>query len=287
MCAHLAEVDALPQEVPGYILEGFTQCLVVEFKEIHKLLNTAKKVHQMQPVSGKRDINTTLVAVQNLCSKANDVFHSLNLTKKWNISQGYWVNAFGSICYNCGAPDHTSNKCPLPRNEPKITKAKDICAKSVTEGRGSSGHGSGHGRGCGDGCGGRGGDHTNTRGEWGTNKGDPSTPGTSTSLGDGVEKQNGKWMMNCKSCQWNETHTSWFHGKWNCNQSTFCIPATHVFWGKLGTTPSAKKGLASAASTSTASSGVFRGQLSGLINRYKTEADDGAFASFLSDSKDC
>jgi hypothetical protein len=61
-------------------------------------------------------------------------------------------------------------------------------------------------------------------------------------------------------CRLNETNTSQFHGKWNRNQSTFCIPATHVFWGKLGTTPSAEKVPAPAAGT--ASSGVSRGQLS-------------------------
>jgi hypothetical protein len=53
-------------------------------------------------------------------------------------------------------------------------------------------------------------------------------------------------MMNCKSCRWNETHTSQFHGRLNCNQSTFCISAIHVFRGKLETTPSAENGLADA-----------------------------------------
>jgi hypothetical protein len=100
MCACLAEVDTLTQEVPGYILEGFTRCLVVEFKVIHKLLNTANKVYQMRAVSGKRDSNTTLAAVQKLCSKANAVFHSLNLTNKGNIPQGHQANAFGNVCYN-------------------------------------------------------------------------------------------------------------------------------------------------------------------------------------------
>jgi hypothetical protein len=92
MCARLAEVDPLPQEVPGYILEGFTRCLVVESKEIHKLLNTADKVHQMRAVSGKQDSNTTLAAVQKPCSNANDMFHTLNLTNKWNIPQGHQAN---------------------------------------------------------------------------------------------------------------------------------------------------------------------------------------------------
>jgi hypothetical protein len=279
VCARLAEVDALPQEVPGYILEGFTRCSVVEFRDIHKLLYTTDKVRQMRAVSGKRDSNTTLVAVQKLCSEANDVFHSLNLTNKWNIPQGHRADAVGFACDNCGSPDHPSYKCPLPRDEAKITKAKEARTKS-NDGRGSGGRGRGRGRG--DGRGGRGGDRTNTRGKWGANKGDPATPGTNTSSGDGVEKRNGKWMMNCKSCGWNESHTSGFHGEWDRNQSTFRIPSTHTFWTKSGTSPSAEKSPTPAAA-GTASSGVSRGQLSGLINRYKTESDDGAFTSFLSE----
>jgi hypothetical protein len=39
---------------------------------------------------------------------------------------------------------HTSNKCPLPCNEAKITKAKEVCAKLVTEGCDSGGCGPGH-----------------------------------------------------------------------------------------------------------------------------------------------
>jgi hypothetical protein len=116
------------------------------------------------------------------------VFRSLNLTNEWNIPQGHRADAFGNVCYNCDAPDHTSNKCPLPHDEAKITKAKEACSKSVTEGCGSGGCGCGHGRGDGRG-GGRGGDRTNTWGKWGTNKGNPATPGKNTSLGGGVEKQ--------------------------------------------------------------------------------------------------
>jgi hypothetical protein len=126
------------------------------------------------------------------------MFHSLNLKIKWNIPQSHWDDAFGNVCYNCGTPDHPSNKCPLSRNEAKITKAKEARVKSVTEGCGYEGRG--HGRRCSDGCGGRGGDRTNTRGKWGTNKGNLATPSTNTSLGDGIEKQNGKWMMNYKLC---------------------------------------------------------------------------------------
>ena len=166
MCARLAEVDALPQEVPGYILEGFTRCSVVEFRDIHKLLYTTDKVRQMRAVSGRRDSNTNLAAVQKLCSEANDVFHSLNLTNKWNIPQSHRADAVGFACDNCGSLDHASYKCPHPRDEAKITKAKEARTKS-NDGRGSGGRGRGRGR-C-DGRGGRGGDRTNTRGKSGAN----------------------------------------------------------------------------------------------------------------------
>ena len=155
------------------------------------------------------------------------------------------------------AADHTADKYPLPCNEATITMVNEVYTMSISEGHGSGGCG----RGCrrGDGPGGRVGCCTKTQGKWGAAKGGPTTPGTNTSSGDGIKKQNGKWMMNCKSCGWNETHTSQFHGEWNCNQATFCIPATHAFWGKSGTTrPDPCAG--------TASSGISRGQLSGLIN---------------------
>ncbi len=38
VCTCLAEVNALPQESIGFILEGLTCCSVPEFKDIHRLL---------------------------------------------------------------------------------------------------------------------------------------------------------------------------------------------------------------------------------------------------------
>ncbi len=110
------------------------------------------------------------------------MFHYLNLTNKWDVPQGHRADAFGNVCYNCGALNHTSNKYPLPCNEAKITETKVVRTKPVTEGQGSGGCGCGLGHG--DGCGSHKGDRTNTWGKWGTNKGDPATLGTNTSLGD-------------------------------------------------------------------------------------------------------
>jgi hypothetical protein len=247
------------------------------FRDIHRLLNTADKVRQMWAITGKR--NSKKKPCISCCSEANDMFHSLNLTNKWNIPQGHRADAFGIVCFNCDSSDHTSDKCPHPRDEAKITKAKEVRVKSIGKGPGSGSRG--HGRGRGDGHSGHRGDGNITRGKWGANKGAPSTPGTNTSLGDIVRQRNGKWMMNCKSCGWNESHTSKYRDEWNQNQSTFSIPVTFVFWSKLGKTPSPEKRPIPAARS--ASSGVFKGQLSGLINQYKTETEDGAFSSFLSE----
>ncbi len=88
--------------------------------------------------------------------------------------------------------------------------------------------------------------------------------GSNETSADGIDKRNGSWMMNCKSCGWNDTHTSGYHGEWTCNQSAFKLPATHVFWSKSGSAPSAEEGSPPAPSTDT--SGVSKGQLSELIS---------------------
>ncbi len=116
---------------------------MVEFRDIHKLLATTDKVCQTQAVSGKWDITITLAAVQKLCSKASEVFHSLNLMNKWNISHDHWDDASGLVCFDCSTPYHTSDKCPLSHNETKITKAKEVHTESIAEGRGSIGCGCG------------------------------------------------------------------------------------------------------------------------------------------------
>jgi hypothetical protein len=279
VCARLAEVDQLPQESTTFILEGFTRCSVTEFREIHKLLATTEKVNQMRVHTKKRDSSATLAAVNKLCSEACEVFHSLNLTNKWNIPQGHRTDAFIPVsCYNCGSPDHTADVCPKPRDEAKIKKAKEARDKAVKESRGGRGGSRGGGRGRGGRGGGRGDDRTNSRDKWGAN-GDSKR--TDTISANGIEKRNGEWMMNCKSCGWNDTHTSGFHGEWSRNQGSFQLPSTHVFWTKSGK-PSSEKAPGPASGTAT-SAGIPRGQLSGLISRYKTDTEDGAFASFLSE----
>ncbi len=276
--ACLVEVDALPHKAVGQIMEGFTCCSVAEFRDMHKLLSTTERICQICVLGGKRDSSITFAAIKKLCSEASEFFHVLNLSNKWNIPQGHRHDAGIISCYNCGAPDHTSNKCPQPRNEAKFTKAKEVCARANADARGGRGHGRGGGHGSGQGGSGGTNLRHNSCGKWG----DKGAPNDATNK-SGVEKINGKWKMNCKSCGWNSTHTTGYHGKWLRNQSTFQFPVTHVFWSKSGALPAASTPAPPA--TNVGGGALSRGQLSSLINCHKTETEDGAFASFLSEFK--
>ncbi len=276
MSARLAEVDALPHEAVGQILEGITCCSIVGFRDMHKLLSTTKRICQIHVAEWKRDSSIAFAAIKKLCSKASEFFHVLNLLNKWNIPQGHWHNATIISCYNLRAPDHTSDKCPQPRNEAKITKAKENFARANADGCGGRDHGRGAGRGSGRG--GKGGTNLwhNPCGKWG----DKGALDAATNK-SGVEKINGKWKMNCKSCGWNLTHTTDYYGEWWPNQSTFQLPATHVSWSKSGAPPAASTPAPPA--TNVGGGALSRGQLSSLINRHKTETEDGAFVFFLSE----
>ncbi len=146
MSARPAEVDALPHKGLGQILEVITHCSVPDFWDMHKMLITTERICQMHTMRGKRDSSVTLAAIKKLCSEAVDYFHILNLLNKWNIPQGHRADAAVISCYNCGALDHTSDKCPKPCNEAKIAKAKEAHAKANAGGRGGSGCGRGTGR---------------------------------------------------------------------------------------------------------------------------------------------
>jgi hypothetical protein len=169
------------------------------------------------------------------------MFNVLNVTKEWNIPQKHRINA----CFNCGDPDHGIPKCPKHINQSRINKAKSKFSRSGG-GRGYRGGGRNgrNGRGCGCGSGhGRGdGDKANSRGKW---KSDAKAVNAVTTS-SGVGKHKGKWSMMCKSCGWNNTHTTGFHDSYAKDPASFSLPATHLFWTKSGKGPSEKEGRASA-----------------------------------------
>jgi hypothetical protein len=64
-----------PLESIGFILEGLTHCSVPEFKDIHRLLCTTHKVHQMRTVTRRRDSSATLAHIQKICKEACEIPH--------------------------------------------------------------------------------------------------------------------------------------------------------------------------------------------------------------------
>ncbi len=85
--------------------------------------------------------------------------------------------------------------------------------------------------------------------------------------------------------------TTGYHDKWVDDPKSFSLPATHLFWSKSGKNPPEGGGGGSttptAAITTTAASVTSGGSLSSrvgpLIAQYKTNTEDGRFASFLAD----
>jgi hypothetical protein len=103
--------------------------------------------------------------------------------------------------------------------------------------------------------------------------------------------ENGAWF--CKSCGWKTTHTTGYHDKWVADPKFFSLPATHVFLSKSGNNPPEGGGGGSttptvATTTTTASitsSSSLSSRVGPLIAQYKTNTEDGQFASFLADFK--
>ncbi len=107
----------------------------------------------------------------------------------------------------------------------------------------------------------------------------------------GIGKHNGKWSMVSKSCGWNTTHTTGFHDKWVADPKFFSLTDTYLVWSKSGKNPPEGDGGGSmtpaATIKPTAASVTSDRTLSScvgpLIAQYKTNTEDGQFASFLAD----
>jgi hypothetical protein len=105
----LAKVSALPSESTCHILEGFSRCSVIVFRQTFAHLLVAERLQQLHYLTDCND-STRLIDIKKLCKEANDLFNSLNVWNEWNIPQKHCVDA----CFNCGDPDHGVPKCPKP-----------------------------------------------------------------------------------------------------------------------------------------------------------------------------
>jgi len=145
----LAEVSALPSKSTRHILEGFTRCSVIVFRQTFAHLPVAERLQQLHYLTNRND-SSHLIDIKKLFKEANDLFNSLNVSNEWNIPQKHRVDA----CFICGDPNHGVPKCPKPINQNWIDKAKAEFSKNVGGRGGRGGRGGGSrsaGRGCGNG----------------------------------------------------------------------------------------------------------------------------------------
>ena len=133
----LAKISALPTECTVQILEGFTRCSVLTFKETFHHLLVGEHLQQLHTLSPLHDSRQNQEAVQG---GKQYMFNALNILKDRS-----------DACFNCGDPDHG---VPKPIDQARIDKAKaDFCRKRGVQGGGGGCFNGGHGqsRGHGDG----------------------------------------------------------------------------------------------------------------------------------------
>jgi len=134
----LAKVSALPSESTRHILEWFTRCSVIIFRQTFAHLLVAERLQQLCYLTDRND-SSCLIDIKMLCKEANDLLSSLNVSNEWNIPQKHRLDA----CFNCGDPDHGVPKFPKPINQNRIDKAKANFSKNGGGRGGRGGHGGG------------------------------------------------------------------------------------------------------------------------------------------------
>ncbi len=144
----LAEVSALPSKSTRHILEGFSRCSVIIFRQTFAYQLVAKRLQQLRYLTNRND-SSRLTNIRTLCKEANGLFNSLNVSNEWNIPQKHRFD----VCFNYGDPDHGVPKCPKPINQNRIDKVKAKFSKNGGSRGGRGGCGGGGrsaGRGRGD-----------------------------------------------------------------------------------------------------------------------------------------
>ena len=153
------------------------------------------------------------------------------------------MNAVPPVCDDCGGP-YIAPKCPLPHDEEKIKKSFEACVKAQAGRLGGCGHDR-------SGCGSHGGGFGNKQGQWSSSNSSAST--NAATANQGIECINNVWMMKCKDCGWNTTHTSKYCDEAKRQGDSFSVPATHPYWGlsKKAHPSATVAGLATAAGSAT------------------------------------
>jgi hypothetical protein len=124
-------------------------------------------------------------------------------TSKQNIAG---IVAAVNACWNCGEEGHGVGKCTKPKDQARITKNKEAFQKSK---RGSNISGRSTGK---KGKGGNEKDPDYQRKMW---------------ANSGIHVVNGTLMLNCKTCGYNTTHSTEFHGQLAKNPAFSKLSANH------------------------------------------------------------
>ena len=176
----LAEVPALPRDMPLLILNGFTKCIVPEFVVPFELMINTERVIQLENEGYRHDDRICLENVKKLTLLASNSLHSLNDSNHWNIIYNHWHGmAKGKgPCDNCGGEQYSPD-FPHPRDEDIIKKAKE--ERADRRGGGGRNGGRGGGQDVGRQC---------DRNKWINYK----RGGDRNDYGNGVQKRGNAWM---------------------------------------------------------------------------------------------
>ena len=273
VCERLSEEGRLPQETPIHVLEGLTKCSVPEFKGPFQLLLDSAWVNEMSTASSSLvTCADTLKKVKEITAMADNSFHSLNTSTKWNVPGGSTLANRVVVCFNCGG-NHYLHECPKPKNQELIKKNKDAwLAERKAAGKSNSGGGGG---------GKANGSRQSNRKKWGNdNKSKGNGAGS-----NGLVKVGNEWFCQCKHCDGlNQSHTTKYHTMWQKNPGAFALPDTHPFVkktkGKInngthgGTTAAVPPGVATMLTEQ-------KSQLASLIKSTQENAADPDLSSFL------
>ncbi len=123
-------------------------------------------------------------------------------------------------CWNCHG-DHPLGKCDKPKDQARIEANKKKWEQDKKD---------------------RGEWKSRSNGDSGGGGGRKGKGGKVNSAASGVKYSNGQWLMKCsktngngKTCGWNHTHSTRFHGAWM--QAPQCyptnLPNTHPIWAKM------------------------------------------------------
>ena len=128
--ARLAQVNSIPTDLPKKLLLVFQTTMVDEFNATFKHLGRTRAI---QAMTGDADATPSVDQILDLAEVTS---RDLVVDNKWNGTTAKEA-AFSAnlVCWNCGAPGHSMNDCPKPKNAAKIKQASEKFRKELKKKR--------------------------------------------------------------------------------------------------------------------------------------------------------